>query len=89
MFKEKKLVDRTGAGDAFGSGFVAGLIRSGEECEKGDIDPENISYALRLATANAASVVEVIGASEGALSRKGFDDGRRWSRLKMTKVKTQ
>ncbi|PJC65525.1 MAG: hypothetical protein CO020_00175, partial [Candidatus Colwellbacteria bacterium CG_4_9_14_0_2_um_filter_50_12] len=24
IFKEKKLVDRTGAGDAFGSGFVAG-----------------------------------------------------------------
>ena len=28
-FKEKKLVDRTGAGDAWGSGFVAGLSRSG------------------------------------------------------------
>ena len=27
IYKEKKVVDRTGAGDAFGSGFVAGLIR--------------------------------------------------------------
>jgi len=87
IFKEKKLVDRTGAGDAFGSGFVAGLIRAGEECERGDIDPDNISYAIRLATANAASVVEYIGASEGALTRKESDNERRWSRLKISKTK--
>src|SRR3989344_7633962 len=30
IFKEKKLVDRTGAGDAVGFGFVAGLVRSGK-----------------------------------------------------------
>lgn len=88
IFKEKKLIDRTGAGDAFGSGFVAGLIRSGEECERGDIDPDNVSYAIRLATANAASVVEMIGATEGALTKKEFDRERRWSRLKIIKTKT-
>ncbi len=27
IYKEKKIVDRTGAGDAFGSGFAAGLLR--------------------------------------------------------------
>jgi ribokinase len=87
IFKEKKMADRTGAGDAFGSGFVAGLIRSGEECERGDIDPKNIEYAIRLGTANAASVVEEVGASEGALTKRDFDKERRWSRLKIIKTK--
>jgi len=87
IFKEKRLVDRTGAGDAFGSGFVAGLIRSGEECKRGNIDPQNIEYAIRLGTANAASVVEEIGASEGSLTRKDFDKQRRWSRLRIIKTK--
>ncbi|MFH0806348.1 MAG: carbohydrate kinase family protein [Candidatus Brennerbacteria bacterium] len=64
-FREKKLVDRTGAGDAFGSGFVAGLI------EKHDIH-----YALRLASANATSVVESIGAEEGILTKKDFTANR-------------
>ncbi|MDD5099042.1 MAG: carbohydrate kinase family protein [Candidatus Colwellbacteria bacterium] len=87
IFKEKKLTDRTGAGDAFGSGFVAGLIRSGEKCERGKIDPRNIEYAIRLATANAASVVEKVGASEGVLTKKQFDNEKRWSRLKIIKTK--
>ncbi|OGG42058.1 hypothetical protein A3A21_03460 [Candidatus Jorgensenbacteria bacterium RIFCSPLOWO2_01_FULL_45_25b] len=69
VFKEKKLVDRTGAGDAFGSGFVAGLI------EKNDI-----SYALRFATANATSVVEHIGAQAGILKKKDFQN-KRWGYL--------
>lgn len=64
-FKEKKLVDRTGAGDAFGSGFVAGLI------EKRDIH-----YALRLAAANATSVVEQVGAQAGILTKKDFAGNR-------------
>ncbi|MDD4931625.1 MAG: carbohydrate kinase family protein [Candidatus Colwellbacteria bacterium] len=86
IFKEKKLIDRTGAGDAFGSGFVAGLIRKNEECEKGRINPENIIYAIRLGTANAASVVERFGGSEGALTKKEFDTNKRWSRLKVVKI---
>ncbi|MDI6821027.1 MAG: carbohydrate kinase family protein [Patescibacteria group bacterium] len=69
VFKEKKLIDRTGAGDAFGSGFVAGLI------EKGDIH-----YALRLATANATSVVEQIGTQTGILTKKEFLN-KRWRYL--------
>jgi len=60
-FKEKKLVDRTGAGDAFGSGFVAGFIQKND-----------IGYALRLASANATSVVEYLGAQKGILSKKDF-----------------
>jgi ribokinase len=68
-FREKKLVDRTGAGDAFGSGFVAGLMQKND-----------ISYALRLASANAASVVEAIGAETAILTKKQFSE-KRWKYL--------
>ncbi len=68
-FKEKELVDRTGAGDAFGAGFVAGLMRD-----------KDVPYALRLASANATSVVEHIGASAGALTLKEFQN-KRWQYL--------
>lgn len=70
IFKERKLLDRTGAGDAFGSGFAVGLIKSA-----GDV-----KYAIRLATANAASVVERIGATEGILSATAFKNPR-WGKL--------
>ncbi len=66
IFKEKKLVDRTGAGDAFGAAFVTGLMQ-----KKGDIN-----YALRLASANATSVVEAIGAQTGILSKKDIEQKR-------------
>ena len=71
VFKEKEVADRTGAGDSFGSGFVAGLMRSG-----GDID-----YAIRLASANATSVVEHIGATEGILTEKEFQNDPRWQKF--------
>ncbi len=51
-------VERAGAGDAFGSAFVAGLIL------KNDIE-----YAIQLATANASSVVSEIGAKNGLLRK--------------------
>lgn len=70
VFPEKAVVDRTGAGDSFGSGFVAGLMRSGD-----------IKYAIRLATANATSVVERIGATEGTLTRQAFEQDPRWENL--------
>lgn len=66
IFKEKKLVDRTGAGDAFGSGFVAGLMQK-----------DDIHFAIRLGLANAASVVEAMGAEAGILTAKEFTS-RRW-----------
>lgn len=68
-FREKKLVDRTGAGDAFGSGFIAGLMQKND-----------ISFALRLAAANAASVVEAIGAETAILTKKQFTE-KRWKYL--------
>jgi len=78
IFREKKIRDRTGAGDAFGSGFVAGLALKNEECKKGHCAPENIEYAVRLASANATSVVECLGATEGILTRKEFETQPRW-----------
>lgn len=74
IFKERKFIDRTGAGDAFGSGFIAGLIKKG--WAPGESSPEDISYAIRLGSANASSVVEQIGASEGALRDWEFNDLR-------------
>jgi sugar/nucleoside kinase (ribokinase family) len=71
VFPGTKPVDETGAGDAFGAGFVAGLIEKGE-----------VLYALRLASANAASIVESVGASTGALTKKGFKS-LRWNEISL------
>lgn len=53
-----KAVDTTGAGDAFGSGFVAGFIKWG-----------SFDKAIRLATANSAAEVKIIGAKQGILGK--------------------
>jgi sugar/nucleoside kinase (ribokinase family) len=83
VFKEKKLVDRTGAGDAFGSGFVAGLIETNEQCHRGACSPHKIIYALRRAAANATGVIENIGAGPGILTLDEFLNQRRWKKLKI------
>ena len=51
-------VDRTGAGDAFASAFVAGYIEKGE-----------IPYAIQLGTANATAVIQELGAVNGLLKK--------------------
>lgn len=71
-FPDKNLVSRTGAGDAFGGGFVAGLI-----CK------EDIAYAIRLASANATAVTEHLGAHAGALTRAQFEKDMRWKTLEI------
>jgi len=55
-----KIVDRTGAGDSFGSGFVSGLIRF-----EGDIE-----NAIQLGIANANSCLQEQGAKNGLLEKK-------------------
>lgn len=52
-----KTLEETGAGDAFGSAFVAGLIKN-----------KPISECLNWGIINSASVVSKIGAKEGQLS---------------------
>ena len=82
-FRDRGVADRTGAGDAFGSGFVAGLIRKKEKFKDGFPKPENVEYAIRLATANATSVVEHIGGTEGILKRSEFDLSKRFKKLEI------
>ena len=53
---DSPIVERTGAGDAFGSGFVSEYVRSGD-----------IKKAIQFATANASSVVAQFGAKAGIL----------------------
>ncbi len=83
IFKEQALVDRTGAGDAFGSGFVASLIAKTQnhESTKAEFNSEDIKSAIRFASANATSVVEYIGAKEGILTKAKFENDPRWQDL--------
>lgn len=53
---ETKVVDTTGAGDSFGSTFVASLVLG-----------HDIGTAMLMASINAASVISQIGAQEGLL----------------------
>ncbi|MDP2930168.1 MAG: carbohydrate kinase family protein [bacterium] len=53
-----KVTDATGAGDSFGSGFVAGLIRR-----------KTIEQSLQLAMANAISNIQVFGANKGLVGK--------------------
>ncbi|MDP3052381.1 MAG: carbohydrate kinase family protein [bacterium] len=76
IFKEKKIVDRTGAGDAFGSGFVSGLIQR-----------QDVEYAIYLGSANATAEVEVIGAKRGIINRKDFLRSPRWGKLEIKRFK--
>jgi ribokinase len=66
-----EVVERTGAGDAFNSGFTAEFIRSG-----------NIEKAIQFATANATSVVMYYGAKQGIL-HKG--DSGKWPLIEVKK----
>lgn len=62
MYKDVKVIDRAGAGDAFCSGFVA-MIAFGKEIEQ----------AITYASANSTSVVSKVGAKTGILrSYKGL-----------------
>lgn len=56
-------VDATGAGDAFGCGFIAGLAQNRE-----------VEIALKLGAANGASCVGKVGAKTGLLSQKNAQE---------------
>lgn len=55
---DSPIVERTGAGDAFNSGFVCEFIRS-----------RDIKKAIQFATANSSSVVTKIGSKAGILKK--------------------
>ncbi len=56
MYEDVPVIDRTGAGDAFCSGFVAKIALG-----------ESVSAAIVFASANSTSVVQTIGAKAGIL----------------------
>ncbi|HWA64466.1 MAG TPA: carbohydrate kinase family protein [Candidatus Paceibacterota bacterium] len=68
---DSPVVERTGAGDAFASGFTAEYIRSGD-----------IPKAIQLGTANASSVVTQFGGKAGIL--KAGDMGS-WPLVEVSK----
>jgi sugar/nucleoside kinase (ribokinase family) len=56
---KNEIIDRTGAGDAFGSGFVAALMKK----------PSDIEHAIQFASANATGVLTKWGANHGLLKK--------------------
>ncbi len=66
---ESGYVERTGAGDAFGSAFSSVIIRGG-----------SIEEAIQLGTANATATVQKVGAKNGLL-KKG--DWGPWEKVKV------
>ncbi len=57
------VVEKTGAGDAFASGFLAGVLRG-----------KSMKEAMRWGSANASAVIEKIGAQTGLLHKKEMSE---------------
>jgi len=70
---KSKVVSRTGAGDAFGSAFVAALIKG-----------KDIPEAQQIATLNAQSVIASIGAKEGILNK--LPNATELKKVKISKI---
>lgn len=85
IFKNKTIKDRLGAGDAFGAGFVAGLLMHGKQNGGSGFSDLAVSYAIRLASANATAVVEGLGPKVNILTQKEFAADRRWKNLEIKK----
>jgi len=71
-----KVIDKTGAGDAFGSAFVCGLIKSNMDIE----------WAIRLGIANSVSCIKVKGAVNGLLE-EGVDIKKIEEKIKIERTK--
>ena len=56
MYEDVPLIDRTGAGDAFGSGFVSQWVQGAD-----------IKESILFASANSTSVIQYMGAKKGIL----------------------
>lgn len=67
---KSKVIDRTGAGDSFNSGFVSSIL-----------DGLDIEHAIQIGTANATSVVSYFGAKKGLLKKNDFGQ---WKKVKVT-----
>ncbi len=78
IYPEKIAVDRTGCGDAFGSGFAA-VLAMHKEYQNPDVIKQAITFASATATAN----LEVLGATEGLLTWKEFERDPRWKNFEI------
>lgn len=74
ILKTKKEIDHTGLGDAFGSGFITGLIKT-----------NSIEYAIQLASANATSCLLKLGAKKGLLKKN--DSIWQFGKVPLKKIK--
>lgn len=70
--QKKRVVSRTGAGDAFGSGMVAALMKNW-----------NVEDAMRLGLTNAQSVIAHYGAKAGLLKKWPTKDSLKKIEVKM------
>jgi ribokinase len=84
VFPKKVVSDATGAGDAYGSGLVSGLIYAQKTNPSKQFNETSIREAIRIASANSASVVEHTGAKRGILTREAVLHAPRWKKLSMT-----
>lgn len=66
IFKPRKNVDTTGAGDAFASAFFANLVMSK------DLNEEVIKKSITWGSANASANIEKLGAQIGLLKKKQY-----------------
>ncbi len=77
LYRAKSLglkgVDGTGAGDAFGSGFISGIIKK-----------NSIIFAIQLAIANSGYAITKWGAKEGILNKN-----QKWRKVKVVKEKCE
>lgn len=87
VFK-KKVIDTTGAGDAFTSAFIATFIKSRLDSVnlKKNREEKLIKEAIRAGSANACSVIEHIGTKHGILYKKDLKKSR-FQNLKITTLK--
>lgn len=83
VLNEEKIVDRTGTGDAFGSGFVSAIMKK----EKTIKDRKRlIEYGIQVGSANATGCLQRLGAKNGLL-KKG-DSIYKFGKVKITKQTT-
>ena len=71
-----RIVETTGAGNAFASSFLAGIIKEND-----------VAYAMKLATTNAESVISYHGAKNKLLTLKESNSMMRKVSVKVTKKK--